>query len=290
MTLRTKSLLFLLITATLWSMSGVLVKTIDWNPLAIASARSLVAALTIAFLARKTMRWTRPGRAQWIGAIFMALITIAFVCATKLTTAANAILLQYTAPVWVAVLAPLVLRERTSGRDWLFISIALAGMVMFFMDSLSAEGFWGIILAIFSGVVFAGLAISIRYNKGRERFQSVVYGNLLTVAVGIWFWRAPWPGLGDILLIVFAGVFQLGLAYYLFTLASEGVSSLEMVLVTALEPILNPIWVFLVVGEQPGHWALIGGAVVLLTITIWSVLKTIRPSPALAAGPTLDPD
>ncbi len=281
MTLRTKSLLFLLVTATLWSMSGVLIKTIDWNPLAIASSRSLVAALTIAFLARKTMRWTRPGRAQWTGAALMALLSLTFVSATKMTTAANAILLQYTAPVWVALLAPLVLRERTSGRDWLFITIAFGGMVMFFLDSLSAEGFWGIVLAIASGIIFAGLAISIRYNKGGERFQSVVYGNLLTAALGLFFWQSPWPAPGDILLIIFAGVVQLGLSYYLFTLASEGVSSLEMVLVTALEPILNPIWVFLAVGEQPGHWAMIGGAVVLVTITVWSVLKTVRPSPAL---------
>ena len=79
-----------------------------------------------------------------------------------------------------------------------------------------------------------------------------------------------------------AGVGQFGIPYYLYTRASRGVSSLEMVLITTLEPILNPVWVFLVVGEKPGVWALIGGAVVLLTVTIWSIIKI--PAPARGRG------
>ncbi|MDR2945418.1 MAG: DMT family transporter [Candidatus Adiutrix sp.] len=281
MSLRTKSLLFLLAAASLWSLSGVLVKTIDWNPLALASSRSLVAGFTIIFLTRRTLDRRPPSRPQWWGAVFMALVGLTFVSATKLTTAANAILLQYTAPVWVAIFAPLVLRERTSGRDWFFIALTFGGMAMFFMDSVSAEGFWGIILAIMSGLAFAALPMALRYVKDDQPFKCLIYGNFLLFLVGLPFWRAPYPDLGDVGLIIFAGVVQYGLPYYLYALASKGVSTLEMVLVTALEPILNPIWVFLAIGEQPGLWSLIGGAVVLLTITAWSVLKTVRPSPAV---------
>lgn len=281
MTHRTKCLFLLVLTAVLWSMGGVIIKSVDWNFGAIAAMRGLAAALTITFLARKNLDLSPPDRSQWILAIFMALIGISFVTATKLTTAANAILLQYSAPVWVALAAPLILRERTSGRDWLFIIIAFSGMALFFMDSLSTEGFWGIIAGVLCGMIFAGLAISLRYAKDRQPMKSIVLGNFLVASLGLIFWRPPWPSATEMMLLIFAGVVQIGLAYYIFTLASSGVSSLEMVLVTALEPLLNPIWVFLVVGERPGFWALIGGAIVLTTITAWSVLKTLRPSPGL---------
>jgi len=281
MTLRTKSLLLLLAAAAFWSLSGVLVKSINWNPMALASSRSMVACLTIMFLSRRSLDMSLPNKGQWLGAFFMALVSVTFVAATKLTTAANAILLQYTAPVWVAIFAPLVLRERTSGRDWFFIAVVFGGMGLFFMDSVSGEGFWGIILAIISGMAFAGLPMALRYVKDDQPFKCLIYGNLLVMAVGLPFWKAPWPDSTDILLIIVAGVVQYGLPYYLYAMASKGVTTLEMVLITALEPILNPVWVFLAIGERPGMWSIIGGAVVMSTITTWSVLKTVRPSPAL---------
>ncbi|MDR0882299.1 MAG: DMT family transporter [Candidatus Adiutrix sp.] len=275
---RTKCLILLVITATLWSMAGVIIKSVTWSAPAIASFRSLGAALTIAFLARKTLDYRRPDRGQWLTAILLALVSITFVWANKLTTAANAILLQYTAPVWVALAAPLILRERTSGRDWLFILVALGGMGLFFKDALSPEGLGGILLAIMSGLIFAGLALSLRWNRGRggQPLKSMVLGNLLLAGLGLFCWRPPWPSPGEFGLLIIAGAFQFGLPYYLYALASAGVSSLELVLVTALEPIMNPIWVFLVVGERPGGWSIIGGAVVLATITVWSLLKTLN--------------
>jgi len=281
MTHRTKCLVFLVITAILWSAAGVIIKSVNWNPGAIASVRGLAAAITISLLAHKNFDWSPPDRSQWILAGFMAMICFAFVTATKLTTAANAILLQYTAPVWVALAAPLILRERTSGRDWFFIIIAFSGMALFFKDNLSSEGLWGILVGFLCGIFFAGLAISLRYARNRQPMKSLVLGNLLVASMGLIFCRPPWPSAFEMMLLVLAGVIQIGLAYYLFTLASSGVSSLEMVLITALEPILNPIWVFLVIGERPGFWALIGGAIVLTTITAWSILKTLRPSPGL---------
>ena len=277
----------LVATACLWSTSGVLVKSIDWNPLALSSARSMVALLTIVWLVRKSdfrRLISPPDKGQWLGAVLLMIISVLFVAATKLTTAANVILLQYTSPVWVAIFAPLVVRERTSGRDWLFIGIAFVGMGLFFMDSLSGEGVWGMILAIICGMAVAGLALQLRYHKNNQPMKAMIYGNILVIAVGLPFWSAPWPSPGDVGLIIVAGVFQFGLAYYLYTLASAGVTSLEMVLVTALEPLLNPLWVFLAIGEKPGPWALAGGAVVLITITCWSVLKTLYPSPALMGG------
>lgn len=281
MTLRTKSLCLLLTAATMWSLSGVLIKSINWNPVALASSRSLVALTVIVMLSWKNLDRRPPTKAHLLGGLFMAMVALTFVTATKLTTAANAILLQYTAPVWVAIFAPLILRERTSGRDWFFIFITFGGMALFFMDSISGEGFWGIILAIISGMAFAAFPMALRFVKDDQPFKCLIYGNLFTLLLGLPFWRAPWPEASDILLIVVAGVVQYGLPYYLYAMASKGVTTLEMSLVTALEPILNPVWVFLVIGERPGLWSLVGGGIVLSTITAWTVLKTIYPSPAL---------
>lgn len=285
MSFRARCLLLLVLTSALWSTSGVLVKSIDWNPAAIASSRSLVAGLTIAFLARKTCpprALAAPSRLNLLGGALLALLGFTFVISTKLTTAANAILLQYTAPIWVAMAAPLVLKERTRALDWLFIALTLAGMGLFFMDSLSAEGFWGIVIAIFGSFFFGGVAMVMRFQKGDgPPMAMLVYGNAMAFLLGLWFWQPPWPAPRDVAFIVFLGVFQFGLPYYLFSLASRGVSSLEMVLLTTLEPILNPVWVFLALGEKPGFWALVGGGVVLGSVTLWSVLKTLR-KPAAA--------
>jgi drug/metabolite transporter (DMT)-like permease len=102
----------------------------------------------------------------------------------------------------------------------------------------------------------------------------MMYGNLLLAALGLFVWQPPWPGARDMLLLAFAGIFQMGLSYYLFCLSSRGVTALEMTLVPVLEPVLNPIWVYMGIGEKPGAWALVGGCVVLSGITAWSVLKS----------------
>jgi drug/metabolite transporter (DMT)-like permease len=221
-----------------------------------------------------------PDRSQWAGALALALLSFCFVGATKLTTAANAILLQYTAPVWVALLAPLVLREKTSRRDWFFIGLTFGGLALFFLDSLTLQGLKGMGLAAMSGVCFAGLALSMRRARGAPPMKILIYGNLLALVGGLGFWGPPWPSAGDLALVAVAGIFQFGLSYYLFSLASQGVSSLEMVLVTAIEPILNPVWVFLALGEKPGGWSLVGGGVVLVTVTGWSVLKSRERQPS----------
>ena len=273
MTSRGKCLFFLAATAVLWSTAGVIVKSVNWNPLAIASYRSLWAGLTLVFLLRFRGIFGRPSRAQWYGALFLALLSYCFVGATKMTTAANAILLQYTAPVWVALLAPLVLKEKTSRRDWYFIGLTFGGLALFLLDSLTLQGLKGMALATLSGVCFAGLALSMRRCQGAPPMKILIYGNLFAFVGGLCFWGPPWPSTGDLVLVAIAGIFQFGLSYYLFSLASQGVSSLEMVLVTAIEPILNPIWVFLALGERPGGWSLAGGGVVLATVTVWSVLK-----------------
>ncbi|GHV52335.1 membrane protein [Deltaproteobacteria bacterium] len=274
MTLHTKCLFTLVLTAVLWSPSGFIMKNVEASALAIAGTRAFFAVLTLSVLNRKNMPSRLPNKKQCLAAIMMASIALTFVVANQLTTAANAILLQYTAPVWVAIAAPFFLKEKTNRQDWLFIIVTFCGIGVFFLDNLSSAGLLGMGVALGGGISYAGLAMVLRCVKEEEKTICIVYGNALLVAAGLFAVSDFHPSLRELALLVFAGIMQNGVGYYLFCRASRGVSALEMMLVTTLEPILNPVWVYLGIGEQPGTYALVGGAVVLITVTLWSVIKS----------------
>ena len=252
-------------TSILWSFGGILIKLVTWNPIAIAGMRSVIAALLLlAFIRRPRITWSFP---QIGGAVAYAGTVILFVSANKLTTASNAILLQYTAPVYVAILGAWFLKERARLFDWITIAATLGGMVLFFLDKLSAGGFYGNLVAILSGVSFALLIILLRKQKSESPLETVFLGNILTALIGLPIMFQSMPDASSWIGLVLLGVFQLGLSYILYTTAIKHVTALEGVLIPILEPILNPVWVFLMIGEIPGPWALIGGCIVLVSIT-----------------------
>jgi drug/metabolite transporter (DMT)-like permease len=188
--------------------------------------------------------------------------------------AANVIVLQYTAPLWVAVLAPLILRERTMGRDWFFVGLIFVGIILFFMDGISMEGFWGNILATLSGLFFGLQAISLREVSDKSPVQAIILGNFITFVVALPFITLPLPDLRGCLYLLFLGLIQMGFAYFLYSQAVSKVTSLELVLVPMLEPIFCPVWVFIFLGETPGKWAIIGASVVIVSVLAWSYMKT----------------
>jgi drug/metabolite transporter (DMT)-like permease len=264
--MKTRAIIYLIITALLWSSGGLLIKSVAWNSIAIAGARSAIAALVIfAFRRRMSFNW---GFAQLGGAFCYAGTVILFVAATKLTTAANAILLQYTAPIYVAILSFWFLKERITRSDILVIAAAFGGMILFFLDDLSRGGFWGNILAILSGVAFAGTALFLRKQKDHSPLESVFLGNILTFLIGLPFILRSSPGPGSWLGLFLLGIFQLGCSYILYAEAIKHVTALEGILIPILEPVLNPIWVFLMLGERPGKWAIAGGIIVLVSVTL----------------------
>ncbi|MDR0621449.1 MAG: DMT family transporter [Deltaproteobacteria bacterium] len=275
---RSKAVLFLVLAATLWSTSGVLIKSIHWNPMAIASIRGLLASVTIALLLPGGFQPKLLTKGHVLGGVFLAILSSVFVVAMTMAPAANVVVLQYTAPLWVAVLAPLILRERTSARDWFFVALIFGGIVLFFMDGLSFEGFWGNILATVSGLFFGVQAIILRGLSDKSPVQAIILGNFLTFVVGIPFFTFPLPDTTSWLFLSLLGVCQMGVAYYLYSLAVPRVTSLELVLIPMLEPIICPIWVFIFLGELPGPMALIGAAVVILSVIAWSLLKTRVPT------------
>lgn len=267
----------LIAAALCWSLGGLLIKAIAWPPLAVAGGRGLIAALFIAAISRDLkFHFSRP---QVLGALGYAACTVTFCAATKLTTAANAILLQYTAPVWIALFSAALLGERTTRADWLTIIAVLGGMGLFFADNLEFSGLLGNILGAVSGLCFAGMTLALRHQKDGSPVESIILGNLLAFLIGLpWIIGAPnlpASGWGALVLL---GSLQLGVSYLLYARAIRHVTALEAVLIPVIEPLLNPLWVLLALGERPTPKALIGGAVVLGAITLRGIynLRTRR--------------
>ncbi len=263
-----QALLALIVCALLWSTGGMLIKTIPLSPLAIAGSRSAIAALVM--LAWHMMR-ERAFRPSWtiaqIGSIISyALTVILFVMATKFTTAANAILLQYTAPVWVALLSAVVARERLHKTDIAVVAVVMIGMIVFFLDTLSPGAMTGNIIAVASGVAFAGVALCMRAQRGTSTTESIILGNILTAVVCLPLAGSLAVDADALTRLLILGVFQLGISYILYAWALAHVSAIEAVLITVLEPLLNPIWVGLATGETPSSTAIIGGVIVVSAV------------------------
>ena len=265
-----KHVFLLLLAATLWSSGGVLIKSIDWNPLAIAGSRSLIAIVVISLLQPTTIK-----KLSWRvvpGALAYALTVILFVVATKLTTAANAIFLQYTAPIYIALISPWFLGERTRWQDWVLIAFALSGIALFFFDRLSLDGFWGIIAALGSGFSFAWMTILMRRQRNGSPEAVVLLGNLVALVLALpWMipvvnlrQNAPW--------LLALGVVQLAIPYLLYSAAIRHVRALNASLIGIIEPVLNPIWVMLLRAEIPAPWSVLGGAIVVASSLLRSVL------------------
>jgi drug/metabolite transporter (DMT)-like permease len=267
--------LFLLLAALCWSFGGVLIKSIDWPPMAIAGGRSAIAIpVLILFSGRPRFTFSR---AQIGGALGYAGTVVLFVFATRMTTAANAIFLQYTAPIYVALLGRWYLDERASPIDWLVITVALGGIALFFIDRLTTAGFWGNIIALGSGLAFATVALCLRKEKAGSPVASIILGNLLVALAGAPFiLRAPSLGEGGLARLLLLGVVQLGLPYLLYAIAIKQVTALEATLIPLLEPVLNPLWVMLALGERPGPWSVVGALLVLGAVLLRGVIMMKR--------------
>jgi len=264
-----RATVYLVISALLWSLGGVFIKLIDWNPIAIAGMRSAISALFIWFFIKKPkFNWSKT---QVIGALSYATTVITFVVANKMTTGANAILLQYTAPIYVALFGMFFVKERTTKIDWFTIVAVFAGMILFFIGDLDTRNMWGNFWAVVSGISFAGVALSLRMQKDGSPLESVLLGNILTAIIGIPFMFQSTPSNLSWVGLVLMGTIQLGLPYILYAKAIKSVSALEATLIPVIEPIVNPIWIFLIVGEVPGKWAFIGGIIVVGAVTARSV-------------------
>jgi drug/metabolite transporter (DMT)-like permease len=283
----TRSVVQLVIAALCWSLGGLLIKSVaaSWPGLAVAGGRGLIAALFL-LATNRGLRF-HFSRDQIIGAVSYAAVTVTFCVANTLTTAANAILLQYTAPVWVALLGAWLLGERATRADWLTIVAVLGGMALFFAENLELRHFAGNAISVVSGACFAGMALALRKQKDSSARESIILGNLLAFLVGLpWMVRAPALNASGWTALVVLGVVQLGISYWLYARAIKHVTALEAVLIPVIEPILNPIWVLLALGEKPSPLALVGGVIVLVAVTLRAVASVRAGRAAAVATPS----
>ena len=254
--------IILIIAALMWSIGGLFIKMVDLSPIAITGTRSIAAALVfLVYLKRPQWHWNRY---FVLGVLSYAAMMLLYVFSIRLTTAANAIFLEFTAPIYVVILGYYILNERITIFDVLSMFVIFSGMTLFFIDELTFYGFWGNIMAAVAGVCLGIVTVVIR-KENDSAFQIVLMGNILTALVCI-----PFMFLGfqetvsaDWLIIFALGIIQLGIPYILYTKALKHVGALDAILVSMIEPILNPFWVYIFVGEKMGEWALIGGILVL---------------------------
>ena len=268
--------------AILWSTAGVFIKLVDWQPFAIAGGRSAIAALFLWAVIRRprfTFSFDQVGCA-----LAYAVTMILFVFANKHTTSANAILLQYGAPVYVAILGSVMLREKPRPEQWVALVAVCFGMVLFFMDSLGGGNFLGDATAALAGATFALNIVMLRKQKDASPLESLLLGHIFTaiIAGGIsLFLPAPVLTTQALLAVGALGVIQNGLAVVLFSYGIKRITALESIMTAVIEPLFNPLWVFLATKEAPGLSAVSGGLVIIGAVMISSIVSVRRAARAV---------
>lgn len=275
---RNKAILYVVIASLLWSIGGLFIKLVDLHPMAIAGGRSGIAAIIMLIYMKKPIKEFKLTKHKILGGISYTALVILFVTATKLTTSANAILLQFTSPIWVALISCWLLKERVRASDWLSITVVMSGLVIFLLDGLNNSNMLGNFVGVLSGLAMAVMVLFLKFNKEQDPLEITFIGNALTFLICIPFYFQKVPSGQSVLGIVILGVFQLGIAYIFYTKAIHHVSALEAILIPILEPLLNPLWVLLVTKESPSHYALIGGSIVIGAVVLRSVYQSKRPA------------
>lgn len=270
----------------LWSTGGLFIKLTSLDAYQVTFFRSLFAAITVLIITRKN--GLRINAFGILATLIYSTLLFLFVWATKHTTAANAIFLQYTAPIYILILAPFVIGEKFHLRDLATVIFCIAGMSLFFVGDLTIGDIQGNIAALGSGI-FLGLYIMLlRHPKamGMSGTITVIYGNFLLALVTLPNGVAAIPTitLKDILAVGFLGVFQIGISYILFIKGVRmGTRPLDASIIGFIEPLLNPVWVFLFVGERPSNWAILGGAIIVATVLVHTLIQ-YRTKPAVSAS------
>lgn len=264
----------MLICAALWSIAGIFIKLIPWNGFAISGMRSLIAGLTILVYILLTGRKVIINRKIILSGIITACVYTCFVVSNKLTLAANAIVLQFTSPVFIVIMSALFFKQKVSKADVAVVVFTMLGMSLFFVDKMESGYLLGNIIAILSGLFMAAMFMSVGDLPGDEPFSAIFFGQMFTFLIGLPFIITTRPQFSamPVLCIFILGIFQLGISYILYVRASETCPPLACCLLGAVEPMLNPVWVAIFDGEMPGKYSLAGCIIVVISVTAWCAL------------------
>jgi drug/metabolite transporter (DMT)-like permease len=260
----------------LWSLGGIWIKLISWNPLEIAGGRGLLASAVV-FVYMKTHGMKLKINKYSVGiGIAIAVDMSLFVVANKLTTAANAVVIQYTAPIWILVFSALIFHKKFSKVDVIVVMITMGGIVLFFLDQISTKGMLGNIVALISGIAMSFTFIlnkEISGSDGDAQVSGICIGHFMTflIAAAV-FPFVPFHTTGrEIIYILLLGIVQMGIPYAIYPMCQRKLSSLTCNLICMIEPLLNPVWVLIFYGERPGEFALFGAAIIIITLSLWCV-------------------
>lgn len=295
----------LVLCALLWSSGGILIKLVDWNPFAIAAARSIVAGLFISILLRRkpffVVRTNTPGTNGaktagnaivakkaaankgtidrhatlnlWLAGICYALTMILYVLGNKMTTAANTILLEYTSPIYIIMFGPAILGEKNKISDYISVVVVLCGMVLFFSEGLESGNMVGNIVAALSGVSFGFCTIFMRNQSPDRSINSFQLAHIITFVSCVPFaFVSGMPSGLSCLGLILLGIFQIGIPSLLYSVGLKNVRALTATFISMIEPLMNPVWVMIFDGETPSWQCLVGGSLILGCMGVRAVL------------------
>ena len=260
-----------ILAAVLWSTAGLFIKLLPQDAFTILFYRSTYAMLLFGLLFRKQV--FQFNRQMWINTIFYALLLVTFVVATKLTTAANAIFLQYTGTAYILLLEPVFFKTQLNRVNLWATILCFLGMGLFFFGDLNWTGGLGIGLAALSGLLLAALFLGQRLNPPQYHVAAIFWGNIWVMLIGLPFFLQSAPAtLPQHGMLAFLGILQLGMGYVLFTYGLQRITALEASLLAMLEPILNPVWVLIGHGERPSNLAILGGLIIIAALIVRLIL------------------
>ncbi|QTE67526.1 EamA family transporter [Clostridiales bacterium] len=276
MTVRNRSVLCVFLASMCFSTGGLFIKLVPWSPLAINGARNLIGAAVIGIYLLATRHRLVFSQRVFIGALSMIGVTTLFALANKMTTAANTIVLQFTAPVFVILFMAVIYRQKPGRLDVIICFLVLLGVVLFFVDGIQAGNLAGNIIAVLSGICYAGVFM-MNTGKNADAISSCFLGQL---AAGIIFTPLCFGETDFSLPVVAAvaalGVVQVGGAYILFSIGIKNTPAVTASLLTGLEPIMNPLLVAAFYGERVSTLSIIGSVIVVCSILTYNVCLTMR--------------
>ena len=266
-----KGILFVFTAALLWSSGGLFIKLISFSAMQLSFFRCSIAAIAFALIYKK--RILLINKLSLINSIIYAVVLITFVIATKTTTAANAIFLQATAPIYILIFEPLINKTRYDRINIITVSVCVFGMLLFFIGKIDPGHLEGNLVALISGITFAGLFLGMKKNDQQYQQSSIFWGNILVALICVPFLTSlERISFSDMWMVTFLGVFQIAFAYAFFASGLKRIFAVEASIISMIEPVLNPVWVFIGYGEMPTLTAIIGGLIILGAIIIRSLI------------------
>lgn len=274
---RQHSILLMAICSSLWSIGGLFIKMIPWNSFVITSFRSLITCFVF-FAYMKFMHYKIiVSKRTILAGCALCAAFLCYVAANKLTTAANAIMIQYTFPVFILLVSCIIFHQRPRLKDIAVVCIAIFGILLFFLDDLNPGNMAGNFIALGAGIALGTFFMfGNRTTSIDENMSAILMGNVISFLAGVpfYFLEPPVFTVEATISVFVLGIFQLGVPYILYGIAIRNCPPLTASLISMFEPLLNPVWVALVVGEIPGTLAIIGGIIVVVTVTAYSISNT----------------